>query len=159
MASVRGRDQVPTMRVDDPLALASLILLTLTCYCNCAHINMDIARGGDVSKLRAALKGGVSVNGTDGDGDMAIHYAVWRGHIEAVKYLVEDADSDIHWADVRGFTPLHYACYKGTAVLVVYLIKMGASSDMHRKNYYDMSPLDLCAAAGLHDEVVKAAAV
>ena len=39
-----------------------------------------------------------------------LHKAVKRGHLEMVKFLVDDALADINCVTKDGYTPLHYAC-------------------------------------------------
>ena len=54
------------------------------------------AKAGDLAKLRALLASDESLLGVrDADGSTALHCATWKGHLEAVAYLLE-AGSDVH---------------------------------------------------------------
>jgi ankyrin repeat protein len=55
--------------------------------------------------------------------DMTIlHYAVFSGRLDAVKYLVEDVGADIHALDEDGFTPFDNACLTNNTAILSYLL-------------------------------------
>lgn len=69
------------------------------------------AKAGDLAKLRALLASDESVR--DADGSTALHCATWKGHLEAVAYLLE-AGSDVHVHNTNehwGTTALHAAAH------------------------------------------------
>ena len=68
-----------------------------------------------------------SVNPTTGLAP--IHQAAKRGHVEVVKWLIEEAGALVGLEDGDGETALHKASLKGHAEVVEYLIGRGAEVD------------------------------
>jgi ankyrin repeat protein len=78
----------------------------------------------------------------DKDGSTPLHCAVWKGHVETVRFLL-DAGADIndhnqngHW----GTTPLHAAAHGDQRAVAELLITRGA--DIHAKNLNGRTPLE-----------------
>ncbi|XP_039628727.1 glutaminase liver isoform, mitochondrial [Polypterus senegalus] len=64
---------------------------------------------GDVLSLRRYLLSGADVNCVDYDGRSALHVAASEGHVEVIKFLVENAGADYMAQDRWGNTPLQEA--------------------------------------------------
>ncbi|MGH0166164.1 UNVERIFIED_CONTAM: hypothetical protein FKN15_050459 [Acipenser sinensis] len=61
---------------------------------------------GDVRSLRRYLLSGADVNSVDYDGRSALHVAASEGHLEVIKFLIENAGADHMATDRWGNTPL-----------------------------------------------------
>ncbi|MBN3285670.1 GLSL Glutaminase, partial [Polyodon spathula] len=79
----------------------------------CIHSNgyqiMNVllaAYRGDVRSLRRYLLSGVDVNSVDYDSRSALHVAASEGHLEVIKFLIENAGADHMAIDRWGNTPL-----------------------------------------------------
>ena len=60
-------------------------------------------------------------NVVDSWGHTPLHYVAWRGHVDAIKLLLENG-ADPNVRDVNGWTPLHYAakyCRLEEAILLL----------------------------------------
>ncbi|XP_032684367.1 acyl-CoA-binding domain-containing protein 6 [Odontomachus brunneus] len=76
----------------------------------------------------------------DDIGLLPIHWAADRGHVEILKFLVEQG-ADLNSLDLEEQTPLHYAACCGHVEAVRYLLSIGA--DTSRKNGDGMTPKDI----------------
>jgi ankyrin repeat protein len=83
---------------------------------------------GDVAKLERLHVLGVDINGVDGEGRSACHYACVSGKEEAVSFLVS-VNADLSKKDSRGVTPLLLAVGKGHFHCALLLLKGGATQD------------------------------
>ena len=112
------------------------------------------AKNGDCAKLADLLSGQPALLGAkDADESTPLHYAVWKGHAEAVRLLLA-AGADVnahnkngHW----GTTPLHAAAHGNQAAIAELLIQHGA----------DIEALDMGGKTPLHHTTIhnaKAAA-
>ena len=64
---------------------------------------------GDLDRVKAAVSGGEDIDGRGSGGDTALHKACGRGHVDIVKYLLDNGAN----AELKGlvnFTPLQVAC-------------------------------------------------
>jgi len=59
------------------------------------------------------------------DGDTALHFAAWQGHVHVAITLAE-AGADVNARGDRGFTPLHCSAYHGTPKVAELGIEAGA---------------------------------
>src|SRR5947207_9342832 len=85
----------------------------------------DAVMRGDTSALRALLTQKADVNGTQGDGATALHWAVFREDLATVNLLIQ-AGAHVKVANHEGATPLSLACQAGNASIVEALLKAGA---------------------------------
>ena len=85
-------------------------------------------------------------------GDKPIHVAAIAGHLNVMKYLVEELKYDVNSANDYLFTPLHYAAYNGHLEIVQYLVEKKA--DIPCYNMLGDTPLHT-AAIGDQLQIVK----
>ena len=78
--------------------------------------------------------------------DTPIHIASKNGHLEIVKYLIENRKVNKEIKGWYGKTPLHYACEKGHQPIVEYLILQRANVNV--KDDYGWTPLHYACATG-----------
>ncbi|KAL3524428.1 hypothetical protein ACH5RR_017262 [Cinchona calisaya] len=99
------------------------------------------ARDGDEENLLKCIESGVPINVKDSEGRTPLHWAVDRGHFNAVQLLLS-RDADINTKDNEGQTALHYAvvCERGT--LAEFLVKHNA--DIQIMDNDGNFPSDLC---------------
>ena len=60
---------------------------------------------------------------SDDEGMTPLHSASFNGHIEVVKYLIEQCHANVEEKDNSGWTPLHYASVNGQIEVAKYLIE------------------------------------
>src|SRR5580658_9084156 len=83
-------------------------------------------RAGDAPATQAILATGFNPNTRDDFGATALHDAVWSGHIDLVRLLLDHgADPNIPHGE-SGSTPLHFAAIKGQAAIAALLLDHGA---------------------------------
>ena len=83
--------------------------------------------------------------------DSPLHHAVWNGHREVVRILV-NAGADKETRDGHGDTPLHIAVSRGHSAIVELLIKAGA--DKETRDGHGDTPLHIAVSHG-HSAIVK----
>jgi ankyrin repeat protein len=85
----------------------------------------DAVMRGDAAAVRALLTQKADVNGTQGDGATALHWAVFREDLATTNLLIQ-AGANVKAANNEGATPLSLACLSGNAAIVDALVKAGA---------------------------------
>src|SRR5215210_775798 len=81
----------------------------------------DAVMRGDLAAVRALVQKGSDVNAPQGDGATALHWAVYRGSVDAVDLLLKaGAKSAAHR---EGMTPLAMAALYGSPAIVDRLLK------------------------------------
>jgi ankyrin repeat protein len=85
----------------------------------------DAVMRGDAAALRTLLTQKADVNGTQGDGATALHWAVFREDVATTNLLIQ-AGANVKAANHEGATPLSLACQAGNATIVETLLKAGA---------------------------------
>jgi ankyrin repeat protein len=83
----------------------------------------------------------------------AIHGACSCGHLNVVKFLIEQHHVDYECFDYFANRPLHSACSEGHLEVVQYLIKV-CHVEVNTRNYFDSTALH-CASTNHHLNVVK----
>ena len=108
-------------------------------------------RSGDIASTQVILASGFNPNTRDNMGATALHDAVWSGHIELVRLLLDHgADPNIPHAEGLS-TPLHYAAIKGQAAIAALLLDHGAN--INGVDRSGSTALHLAAARGYIDVV------
>lgn len=79
------------------------------------------------------------------------HLAVWKGHLETLKALIDGGASKDE-RDSHGGTPLHWAARDGQTETVMYLLSIGASTSL--KDNKGRTALDL-ALANAHNAIAS----
>ena len=100
------------------------------------------AKAGDLTKLKTLLENNKTLlDAQDADGSTALHCACWKGHLEAVRFLLESG-ADVHAHNTNdhwGTTPLHAAAHANQAAIAALLIEAGA--DINARDMNGQTPL------------------
>jgi len=107
----------------------------------------DAAMRGDKAAVRDLLKQGADVNGAQGDGMSALHWAAERGDAELAAMLIHAGANIAAVTRIGQYTPLHLAAKSGSAPLTQALIKAGADVNARSTNS-GASPLHMAASSG-----------
>jgi ankyrin repeat protein len=94
---------------------------------------VDLARNGDVDRLRELLGGGVPVNLTNGSGDTLLILAAYHVHLPVVQLLLESG-ADVERVNDRGQTALGAAVFRRDEPIVRALLAAGADPDAGRRS-------------------------
>ena len=106
----------------------------------------DAAEQGDRAAVRSLISEKADVNGAQGDGTTALHWAAYNDDLEIAKTLVA-AGASVKATTRDAFeTPLFMACRNGSVAMLDLLIKAG--SDVNASDEHATTPLMLAAEAG-----------
>jgi ankyrin repeat protein len=112
----------------------------------------DAAMRGDKTAVRDLLKQGADVNGAQGDGMSALHWAAERGDAELADMLIYAGANIAAVTRIGQYTPLHLAAKSGSAPLTKALLKAG--SDVNAKSTNSgVTALHMAASSGSADVV------
>ena len=104
----------------------------------------DAAMNGNRDAVRTLLKQHADVNGAQGDGSTALHWAAYKDDLEMAKLLLA-AGADVKAKTREGeITPFFMACSNGDAAMVEAMLKAGADANSVKSN----GTTALMAAAG-----------
>ena len=99
---------------------------------------------GNIPMMELFVAGGADINKTNSVGEQAVLHAAWKGHLDAVRWLVE------HGARLnrqgKEWAALHYAAFAGHAEVVSYLLERGA--DVNALSTNGSTPLMMAAREG-----------
>ena len=113
----------------------------------------DAAMRGDTAKVRVLLRQGADVNGAQGDGMTALHWAATRGDAAEIAMLVY-AGARVDGVTRNGnYTPLHLAARGGRTPAVKALLKAGANPKAVT-TAGGATPLHLAAQIGSAESIV-----
>jgi len=125
------------------------VLLGATMFVSAAPVDTRLSiavMNGDRAAALALLKEKADVNGTQGDGSTALHWAAFHDDVELTQALLK-AGADVNRKTRLGdMTPLFMAAKNGNAAVVEALLKAGATT--HSTGSTGTTPLMLAAAAG-----------
>ena len=114
----------------------------------------DAAMRGDVDAVRALIDQGADVNGAQGDGMTALHWAAENGSAATAELLLNAGANLSAVTRLGGYTPLHLAAKAGSAEVVRALLAAGANPRAATTTG-GATALHFAAAAG-SDDAVKA---
>jgi ankyrin repeat protein len=107
----------------------------------------DAAMRGDKAAVRELLKQGADVNGAQGDGMSALHWAADRGDAELADLLIFAGANISAVTRIGQYTPLHLAGKSGSVPLAKALLKAGADINVRSSNS-GVTPLHMAATSG-----------
>ncbi|HEV2445115.1 MAG TPA: ankyrin repeat domain-containing protein, partial [Candidatus Sulfopaludibacter sp.] len=111
----------------------------------------EAAMQGNKEMVRSLLKEHADVDGAQGDGSTALHWAAFHDDVDMVKMLLA-AGANVKVATrEEGITPLFMACQNGDAAIIEALLKAGA--DAKALNGNGTTALMTAAASGSVDAV------
>ena len=111
----------------------------------------EAAMKGDQAVVQSLLKQKVDVNVAQGDGNTALHWAVYRDDIEMTRLLIQAGANPNAKTRLGDVTPLHLAATNGNAAVIDLLLKAGA--DANAPNGNGTTPLMFASAAGRADAI------
>jgi hypothetical protein len=106
---------------------------------------------GNIALMALFLSRGVDVNAVNALGETALLHASWKGHLEAVRWLVAQG-AQINPSG-KAWSALHYAAFAGHGQVLEYLLQQGASPDARSPN--GSTPLMMAAREG-RDKIATA---
>ena len=89
------------------LLLTCAMLMSVPAYATTDDL-IENVKNKNLTAVETLLKGGENVNGTNAQGNTALHYAVATGNTEMVKLLLAH-NADMNVANSKGWTPLKIA--------------------------------------------------
>jgi ankyrin repeat protein len=133
------------------LSLNLLAVLAMTALVGAAPPSAspvaDAAMRGNREAVRTLLQQGADVNGAQGDGMSALHWAADKGDAELVSMLVYAGANPGAVTRIGQYTPLHLASRSASLGAVKALLAAGAAVDA-RTSTSGVTPLHLAATAG-----------
>jgi len=132
------------------LQIALLLLSTLV-YAGDARLS-EAAMRGDRGAVVSLLKQGVDIDGAQGDGSTALHWAAFNDDLETTKILIAAGANVKVSTREGGITPLFMAANNGNAAIMEALLKAGAGVNSVKAN--GTTVLMLAASSG-NPEAVK----
>jgi ankyrin repeat protein len=112
---------------------------------------LDAAAQGNLEKVKKLMMQGGFVLLADLDGTTPLHWAAYGGHLDVVKFLVEEVKMGPGEPNNLLVTPVHWAAVMGHRDVVDYLVSNGAAIDA--RDNAGRSPLFAAASSGQLDVV------
>ena len=89
------------------------------------------------------------------EGNTHLLIATHKGHLNVVKCLLENGDTNVDTKNKNGWTPLHVACQTGQLEVVKCLIGHGGAHLVDIKTEIGSTPLHIACKSGKNLEMVK----
>jgi len=104
------------------------------------------AANGNVEILENCLKANVSVESKDASGFTSLQFAVYNGHLNCVKKLIEYGADGLVFdtKNYNNFTPLHFASTFGKLEIVQSLL-LNSKQNLHVLNGFGQKPSDIAS--------------
>lgn len=99
---------------------------------------------GNISMMALFLSRGANVNAVNVHGETALLHASWKGHLDAVRWLIAQGAQPVRQG--KAWSALHYAAFAGHAAIVRYLLTQGAEVNALSPN--GSTPLMMAAREG-----------
>lgn len=112
---------------------------------------LDAAQKNDCFMITKLLRDGIDVNVTDSNGKTALIFAAQKGHVEAVKCLLNNPQIKIDQQDNFGSTALMFAAQENKCSIINILLENGA--DINKSNLNGNTALMFAATEGHTDAV------
>lgn len=114
--------------------------------CNSSDI-YSAAKNNDLEDVKCHFENGADMNKKHPySAYVPLHFAAYYGHLNVVKYLIEETHADINIKDDSGRTPMHLAALNGQLYIVKYLIEKEA--DLNSIDDFQQTPLIYAASYG-----------
>src|SRR5688572_32545432 len=114
--------------------LALIFILSATLSAQVVSSVADAAGRGDKAAVKQLLKDGADVNGAQGDGMSALHWAAERGDVELADLLIVAGANIGAVTRIGQYTPLHLAAQAGNTEVAKALLKAGADVNAKTTN-------------------------
>jgi ankyrin repeat protein len=125
---------------------AGLLIISLSAGASADPRLINAAREHDTATVRALVAQGVAVNGADGDGSTALHWAAYHGDLAMTQALLGAGASVRATTRIGAMTPLYMAARRGSAEVVQALLAAGG--DPKEANANGTTLLMVAAASG-----------
>ncbi|MES2237043.1 MAG: ankyrin repeat domain-containing protein [Pseudomonadota bacterium] len=99
---------------------------------------------GNISMMALFLSRGADVNAVNAHGETALLHASWKGHLDAVRWLIAQGAQPSRQG--KAWSALHYAAFAGHEAIVRYLLTQGAEVNALSPN--GSTPLMMAAREG-----------
>jgi len=119
-------------------------------------LHMALGPGGERLEVSRWIYEGLGdISAFDGmaDGGTALHLACARGHMDMIRWLVEEVEADTLWRDQDGCIPFVYAIIGGYIEAAKWMLANSAT-DVCSRDEEGRSPLHIAAFHG-HMEIVR----
>jgi ankyrin repeat protein len=107
-----------------------------------------------IAGMELLLKDKVNINAHDDTEKTALYMACEHGHVEIVKFLLQQKNIDINKTDIHNTSPLHIACRRGHTEIVRILLQDSRIININLPDMADNTPLQYASFEG-HTETVN----
>ena len=111
-------------------------------------------RWGELDRVKRLIEEGADTDATDDCGRTALYEACYKGSLEMVKYLCEEAGANIAITDKDGRTALHEAA-RGNNIDVVRYLCEEAGADKEATDKDGLTPRDVAKRTTVSQTVVE----
>jgi ankyrin repeat protein len=123
----------------------ALLLVSALAFASDTRLS-EAAMRGDRNAVQSLLKEGADIDGAQGDGSTAIHWAAFNDDLETTKLLLAAGANVKVTTREGGITPLFMACTNGNVAIMEALLNAGADASSLKAN--GTTALMLAAASG-----------
>ncbi|HSW45942.1 MAG TPA: ankyrin repeat domain-containing protein, partial [Phycisphaerae bacterium] len=91
---------------------------------------LEAARKGDLETVKKLVLSGSPMLVNDLQGVTPVHWAALEGHLDVVRFLIDEMKMKPDERNREGVTPVHWAAFGGHRNVVDYLVSKGADVDV-----------------------------